>query len=114
MIGSVGQDYSSCSVPLSDARIACVAGGWSRENQETNGGLDRTRAAVEIQVPTSGLPYPCPGEVGGDSMAKKWGISKILLAAAVVAFVLAAVGMEIGDLNLIALGLALGFASFIV
>ena len=47
-------------------------------------------------------------------MARKWGLSKILLAAAVVAFVLAAVGVGIGDLNLIALGLALGFGSFIV
>jgi hypothetical protein len=47
-------------------------------------------------------------------MAGKWGISKILLAGAVVVFVLAAVGVGIGDLNLIALGLALGFASFIV
>jgi hypothetical protein len=47
-------------------------------------------------------------------MAGKWGISKILLAAAVVAFVLAAVGAGIGELDLIALGLALGFASFIV
>jgi hypothetical protein len=47
-------------------------------------------------------------------MARKWGISKILLAAAVVVLALAAVGVEIGDLNLIALGLALGFASFIV
>jgi len=41
-------------------------------------------------------------------VAQKWGISKILLAAAVVVFVLAAVGVGIGDLNLIALGLALG------
>lgn len=47
-------------------------------------------------------------------MAKKWGPSKILLAAAVVAFVLAALGVGIGDLDLVALGLALGFASFIV
>jgi hypothetical protein len=47
-------------------------------------------------------------------MARTWGPSKILLAAAVVAFVLAAVGVGIGDLNLIALGLALGFASFLV
>lgn len=47
-------------------------------------------------------------------MAKRWGASKILLAAAVVAFALAVVGVEVGDLNLIALGLALGFASFIV
>lgn len=47
-------------------------------------------------------------------MATKWGPSKILLAAAVVVFVLAAVGVGLGDLNLIAVGLALGFASFIV
>jgi len=113
VIGSVGQDHSSCSVPLRDARIACVAGpGHERIKKPTEASTGP--AAVEIQVPTGGLPYPCPGDVGGDSMAKKWGISKILLAAAVVAFVLAAVGMEIGDLNLIALGLALGFASFIV
>ena len=47
-------------------------------------------------------------------MAQKWGLSKILLVAAVVAFVLAAVGVDIGDLNLIAVGLALGFASFAI
>lgn len=46
-------------------------------------------------------------------MARKWGPSQILLAAAVVAFVLAALGVGIGDLNLTALGLALGFASFL-
>lgn len=47
-------------------------------------------------------------------MAKKWGVSKMLLVGAVVAFVLATVGVELGDLNLVALGLALGFASFVV
>jgi len=47
-------------------------------------------------------------------MATKPGTSKILLAAAVVAFVLAAFGVAIGDVNLIALGLALGFGSFLV
>ncbi len=47
-------------------------------------------------------------------MATKWGPSKILLAAAVVAFLLAAFGVGLGELNLIAFGLALGFASFIV
>lgn len=47
-------------------------------------------------------------------MAKRWGVSKILLVGAVVAFVLAAVGVELGDLNLVALGLALGFASFVL
>jgi hypothetical protein len=61
-----------------------------------------------------GLFYHSPSDVEGESMAGKWGISKILLAAAVVAFVLAAVGAGIGELDLIALGLALGFASFIV
>jgi hypothetical protein len=70
--------------------------------------------AVEIQVPTGGLLYHSLPDLGGDGMARKWGISKILLAAAVVVFVLAAVGVGIGDLNLIALGLALGFASFVV
>ena len=71
-------------------------------------------AAVEIQLPDGALSYHSPGDVEGDNMARKWGISKILLAAAVVVLVLAAVGVGIGDLNLIALGLALGFASFIV
>ena len=47
-------------------------------------------------------------------MARKWGVSKILLVAAVVVFVMDLVGVGIGDLNLIALGLALGFASFVV
>ena len=47
-------------------------------------------------------------------MAQRVGTSRILLAAAVVAFVLAAFGVGIGDVNLIALGLALGFASFLV
>jgi len=47
-------------------------------------------------------------------MARKLGVSKILLVAAVVAFVLAAFDVEIGDMNLIAIGLALGFGSFIV
>ena len=71
-------------------------------------------ATVEIRVPMGGLSYHSPSDVEGESMAKKWGISKILLAAAVVVFVLAAVGVGIGELDLIALGLALGFASFIV
>ena len=72
-------------------------------------------APVEIQVPDGDLSYHSPLEdAEGDSMARKWGISKLLLAAAVVVLVLAAVGVGIGDLNLIALGLALGFASFIV
>ena len=47
-------------------------------------------------------------------MAKKWGVSKLLLAAAVVVFVLAAVGVKLGTLDLVALGLALGFASFVI
>lgn len=49
-----------------------------------------------------------------ESMSSKWGLSKILLVAAVVVFVLAALGMAVGDLNLIAVGLALGFASYLV
>jgi len=47
-------------------------------------------------------------------MAQKRGLSGILLVAAVVAFVLEAIGVGVGDLNLIAAGLALGFASFLV
>lgn len=69
---------------------------------------------LKSQVPTGLFTTIALWEEEGDSMATKWGVSKILLAAAVVVFVLAAVGVGIGDLNLIALGLALGFASFIV
>lgn len=47
-------------------------------------------------------------------MAKKWGLSKLLLAGSVVAFVLAAMGIEVGSLNLMAIGLAAGFGSFLV
>ncbi len=43
-----------------------------------------------------------------------FGVSKILLAAAIVAFVLAAFGVDIGtDVGLVALGLALFAASFL-
>jgi len=38
----------------------------------------------------------------------------MLLVGAVVAFVLATVGVGLGDLNVVALGLALGFSSFVV
>lgn len=44
----------------------------------------------------------------------RWGPSRILLAVAVVVLVLAAIGVSLGTLNLVALGLALGFASFLV
>jgi hypothetical protein len=47
-------------------------------------------------------------------VAQKMGLSKILLLAAVVAFVLAAFGVTLGSLELIPLGLALGFGSFLV
>jgi hypothetical protein len=49
-------------------------------------------------------------------MARKFDLSKILLLAAVLAFVLAALDVEIGDLDLelIPIGLALGFGSFLV
>jgi hypothetical protein len=47
-------------------------------------------------------------------MARQWGPSRILLALAVLAFVLAALGVGLGNLDLIAIGLALGFASFLL
>lgn len=47
-------------------------------------------------------------------MAQNMGLSKILLVAAVVAFVLVAFGVDLGQVNLTALGLALGFGSFLV
>jgi len=89
-------------------------GNWSPKNQETKQWLLPNPRRLKSKFPTGAFPTIPPGDVEGDSMAKKWGISKILLAAAVVVLALAAVGVGIGDLNLIALGLALGFASFIV
>ncbi len=47
-------------------------------------------------------------------MAKPRGLGAILLIAAVVVFVLEALGIDIGEVNLIAVGLALGFGSFLV
>jgi hypothetical protein len=43
-----------------------------------------------------------------------WGPSSILLAIAVICFVLAAIGVDVGRVNLVALGLACGFGSFLV
>ena len=85
----------------------------SRESRDKCDGFYQTRG-VEIQIPTAVLFTIPSSDLGGDGMARKWGVSKILLVAAVVVFVLAATGVGIGDLNLIALGLALGFASFVV
>lgn len=47
-------------------------------------------------------------------MAQKMGLSRILLLAAVVVFVLAVFGVTLGSIDLIPLGLALGFGSFLV
>lgn len=46
-------------------------------------------------------------------MRSSWGLTDILLLAAIICFVLAAVGISLA-INLVALGLALGFASFLV
>lgn len=46
-------------------------------------------------------------------MTRTRGMNSILLIAAVVAFVLAALNVDVGDVNLIAIGLALGFGSFL-
>ena len=40
-----------------------------------------------------------------------FGLSKVLVLAAVICFVLAAFGIDVGKLDLIAIGLAFGFAS---
>jgi len=44
----------------------------------------------------------------------RWTLSRIFLVVAVIAFVLAAIGVSVSRLDLVALGLAFGFASFIV
>jgi hypothetical protein len=43
-----------------------------------------------------------------------WGPSSILLAIAVICFVLAALKVDVGSINLTNLGLAFGFGSFLV
>lgn len=47
-------------------------------------------------------------------MARRMGVSTILLIAAVVAFVLALVKVDLGDLDLVTLGLALFAGAFLV
>jgi hypothetical protein len=47
-------------------------------------------------------------------MARRMGISTILLIAAVVSFVLALVEVSLGDLDLVTLGLALFAGAFLV
>jgi uncharacterized membrane protein (DUF485 family) len=44
----------------------------------------------------------------------KWTLSRILLLAAVIAFVVAAIGVNVQGLDLVTIGLALGFGSFLV
>ncbi|MBI4499372.1 MAG: hypothetical protein HY689_15910 [Chloroflexi bacterium] len=41
-------------------------------------------------------------------------LATLLLIAAIICFALAAIGITVPRLNLVALGLALGFASFLV
>jgi hypothetical protein len=44
----------------------------------------------------------------------KTSLSRILLLLAVIAFVVAAIGVDVRGLDLVAIGLALGFGSFLV
>ena len=46
-------------------------------------------------------------------MRISWGIAEILVLIAVICFALAAIGLDV-RVNLIAVGLAFGFASFLV
>jgi hypothetical protein len=46
-------------------------------------------------------------------MRTNWGLADILLLIAVICFVLAAIGLDV-KVSLIAVGLAFGFASFLV
>ena len=46
-------------------------------------------------------------------MRTSWGLADILILIAVICFALAAIGLNV-DVSLIALGLAFGFASFLV
>jgi hypothetical protein len=47
------------------------------------------------------------------TMRTSWGLADILILIAVIVFVVAAIGLKV-DVNLIAVGLAFGFASFLV
>jgi hypothetical protein len=44
----------------------------------------------------------------------RWTISRIFLLVAVIAFVLAAIGVDVSGLSLVPIGLAFGFGSFLV
>jgi hypothetical protein len=46
-------------------------------------------------------------------MLRSWGLADILLLIAVICFALAAIGLRV-DISLEALGLAFGFAAFLV
>ena len=46
-------------------------------------------------------------------MRTSWGIADILFLIAIICFALAAIGLDV-NINLVALGLAFGFAGFLV
>jgi hypothetical protein len=46
-------------------------------------------------------------------MRMNWGIAEILLLIAIICFVLAAIGLDV-NVSLVAVGLAFGFAAFLV
>jgi hypothetical protein len=46
-------------------------------------------------------------------MRMSWGLAEILFLIAIICFVLAAIGLKV-DVSLVAVGLAFGFAGFLV
>ena len=46
-------------------------------------------------------------------MRMSWGLGEILILIAIICFVLAAIGLDV-NVSLVALGLAFGFAAFLV
>jgi len=47
-------------------------------------------------------------------MTTRWGLGSILILVAIVCFVLAAIGVDVGRVALTPLGLAFGFAGLLV
>jgi hypothetical protein len=47
-------------------------------------------------------------------MTTRWGLGSILILVAIVCFVLAAIGVDVGRVALTQLGLAFGFAGLLV
>jgi hypothetical protein len=45
---------------------------------------------------------------------RSWTASRIVLVVAIIVFVLAAVGVDVKGISLVPIGLALGFASFLL